>query len=368
LRVAGVLLPEVVEDRSSADYLSVRIFAERTDSTKRLMVRTAAGIYGGAAFVGLLEDLLPGGPSFSIIPAAASVGFVALLLAFGPRLPVSVLAALGPVGAGLIAYALATTDGPGDAAVLYMWPVLWVAYFFGRTGSVVIVACIGVAHGFALASMPDDVGNLDRWLDVMVSVSVVAAVVHILSANNRTLLAQLADEARVDQLTGVLNRRGFEERLPVEFDRARRDRTSVGVVSFDIDHFKRVNDEWGHETGDRVLAHLGSVLRAHTRSADVVARTGGEEFVTVLSGSDAAAAGRYAERVRAAFSAPNDLGLPSVTVSAGVATAVAPDHAGSLLHQSDTALYAAKRAGRDRTVVHGRPRSAGPGRTTSGVA
>jgi diguanylate cyclase (GGDEF)-like protein len=216
--------------------------------------------------------------------------------------------------------------------------------------------------------LPDGVGNLDRWLDVMVSVSVVATVVHILSANNRTLLGKLEDEARVDQLTGVLNRRGFEERLPIELDRARRDGTSVGVVAFDIDRFKRVNDEWGHETGDRVLAHLGAVLRAHTRSADVVARTGGEEFVAVLTGSDAAEAQAYAERVRAAFCAPSDLELPRVTVSAGVTTTEAPDSAGTLLQQSDTALYAAKRAGRDRTVVHGRPLASGARRAESGVA
>ena len=325
------------------------IFAERSEATKRLMVITAAGIYGGAAFVGVLEDLLPGGPHFSILPGLVACVFVIFLLAFGVRFPMPLLVALGPVGVALIGYALATTEGPGDAAVLYMWPVLWVAYFFGRTGSILVVAWIGVVHGVALASLPNGEGNLDRWLDVMVSVGVVAGVVYLLSQSNRTLVAQLAEEARVDQLTGVLNRRGFDERMDVELDRARRDGTSLGVASFDIDHFKQVNDEFGHEIGDRVLAHLGSVLAAETRATDVVGRMGGEEFVVLLPGCPGQDTQAFAERVRGRFAESGH--LPPVTLSAGVSSAVAPADGALLLAESDAALYAAKRAGRDQTVI-----------------
>ena len=129
----------------------------------------------------------------------------------------------------------------------------------------------------------------------------------------------------------------------------------MAVVAFDIDHFKRINDEWGHVAGDQVLVHLGAVLRSETRDGDVVARIGGEEFVTMLARSDLDQARAYAERVRAAFSSSSDLGLdlPRLTVSAGVAAAVAPGEAQELLHVADSALYSAKRAGRDRTVVHG---------------
>ena len=296
------------------------IFAERSEETKRLMVVSAAAIYGGAAFVGLLEDALPGGPQFSVLPGLVALVFVVFLLGFGVRFPFPVLVALGPIGVAMIGYALATTEGPGDAAVLYMWPVLWVAYFFGRTGSVLVVAWIGVVHGLALASLPDAQGNLDRWLDVMVSVGVVAGVVHLLSQNNRRLVAELAAEARSDQLTGVLNRRGFDERMAIELDRARRDETSLGVASFDIDHFKQVNDDYGHEIGDRVLAHLGAVLVHETRATDVVARTGGEEFVVLLPGCAGSETLAFAERVRARFAEGGQ--LPPVTVSAGVSSAV----------------------------------------------
>ena len=153
----------------------------------------------------------------------------------------------------------------------------------------------------------------------------------------------------MDKLTGVLNRRGFEERAAIEIERAVRERASVAAVSFDIDYFKRVNDEWGHEAGDRVLTHLGAVLRADTRSGDIVARLGGEEFVALLPGADARTAHRYAERVRGDFSTGRDLDVSGVTVSAGVTAAVAPENVDALLQVADSALYAAKRAGRDRT-------------------
>jgi diguanylate cyclase (GGDEF)-like protein len=155
----------------------------------------------------------------------------------------------------------------------------------------------------------------------------------------------------VDKLTGVLNRRGFEERAAVELDRARRDGVSVAAATFDIDYFKHVNDEWGHEVGDKVLEHLGEVLQRESRSADVVARMGGEEFVTLLPHADADQAMIYAERVRAAFAGGAADGLPPVTISAGVSSAVAPLSVEGLLQTADTALYAAKRAGRDRALV-----------------
>jgi diguanylate cyclase (GGDEF)-like protein len=315
---------------------------------KRQMTFTAAAMFGGAAFVGLVEGVVPGGPELSLIPGLAAFGFVVLLLAVGPRLPMPALAALGPIGAALIAYAIATTPpGEGDGALLYIWPVLWVAYFFRRTGSLLIVAWIGVVDGAALIYSD---GVLDRWVDVMVSVGIVAVVVQLLSERNERLVARLAAEARVDKLTGVLNRRGFEEQAAMEIERARREGYSLAAASFDIDYFKRVNDEWGHDAGDRVLETLGAVLRAETRGIDIVARLGGEEFMALLPRSDAEQGEAYAERVRAAFAAP-DHGVGPVTVSSGVTAAVAPGSVEELLGVADSALYAAKRAGRDRTVV-----------------
>ena len=318
---------------------------------RQLMAYTAAGIYGGGALVGLIEALIPGGPSYSIIPGLVASVAVTFLVTLGPRLPRWGLAPLGPIGAGLIGYALATSPGAGDGAVLYMWPVLWTAFFFRLRGAISIVACIGVAHGLALLSLPPDSGFFDRWVDVMVSVCVVAAVVHVLASRNDELLARLAGEARTDKLTGLLNRRGFEEHATIELAHARREGHSIAVAAFDIDYFKRINDEWGHETGDRVLAHLGAVLGTHSRDADVVARIGGEEFVVLLPGSSSADADVFTQRVRHALTAADASALPVVRVSAGVSAALAPATVEALLLRADSALYAAKRAGRDRTVI-----------------
>jgi diguanylate cyclase (GGDEF)-like protein len=317
----------------------------------RLLAYTAAGIYGGGAFIGLIEGLIPGGPSYSFVPGLGAFVIVTFLLAVGPRLPRWALAPLGPIGAGLIAYALATSPGAGDGAVLYMWPVLWTAFFFGVRGAISIAACIGVAHGLALLSLPADSGFIDRWVDVMVSVCVVAAVAHVLASRNDELLARLAGEARTDKLTGLLNRRGFEERAAIELAHARREGHSIAVVAIDIDYFKRINDEWGHETGDRVLARLGTVLANHSRDIDVVARIGGEEFVVLLPSSDSTDADVFTQRIRRRLTDVDTSALPAVRVSAGVAAALAPASVDALLLRADSALYAAKRAGRDRTVI-----------------
>jgi diguanylate cyclase (GGDEF)-like protein len=319
------------------------------------MAYSAAAMFGGATFVALLESLIPGGPAFSVVPGIAALGFAALLIVFGPRLPYPVLGALGPIAAALIASSLATTEGPGDGAILYVWPVLWVAFFFGRLASALIVVWIGVVHALALFALPDGVGSVDRWLDVMVTVGVVAVVVQTLARRNLQLLGRLAEEARVDKLTGLLNRRGFEERVRIELAHARREEGLVAVVSFDIDYFKRVNDEWGHEAGDRVLVHLGEVFRQQSRATDVIARMGGEEFIAVLPLFGVAAARAYAERVRLAFSVPADADVPRATISAGVTVAAAPIDIEPLLQAADSALYAAKLEGRNRTVVEPPP-------------
>ena len=236
-------------------------------------------------------------------------------------------------------------------AVLYMWPVLWTTFFFGRRGAVSIVACIGVAHAITPLLLPAASSYPGRWVDVMVSVSVVAVVILTLVHRNDMLLTELAEEARTDTLTGLLNRRGFDERASLELAHARRDRRSIAVVTFDIDFFKRINDEWGHEIGDRVLVRIGELLSNHTRDIDVTARFGGEEFVVLLPGCTSSDAEAFTERMRQALASDDSTGLPTVRVSAGILAEVAPDGIETMLRGADSALYDAKRAGRDRIVI-----------------
>jgi diguanylate cyclase (GGDEF)-like protein len=159
--------------------------------------------------------------------------------------------------------------------------------------------------------------------------------------------------SRTDALTQISNRRHFMERLEVELKRARRYGLVFSVVLCDADHFKRVNDRFGHLTGDAVLRHLGQVLNGGLRvPADVAARLGGEEFALLLTECDASEAMGVCERLRrelAAHEFGSDGTRFGVTVSMGVAT-WRDGSAEALLKQADTRLYAAKAAGRDCVV------------------
>ena len=318
---------------------------------KRLMAYTAAAMYGAAALDGLIEALLPGDPSFALAPLLIVIATCAFLLLAGPRLPRWALALLGPLGVALTAIALATTLGAGDGAILYALPTVWMTFFFRRRGAAAILACVAVAHALVLVSLPPASSYPARWVDVMTGVSVVALVTLALMRRNESLLTHLAAESRTDALTGLLNRRGFYERAALALAHTRRAGGSLAVITFDLDYFKRVNDEWGHEMGDRVLARTGAVISGLVRETDVAARVGGEEFTVLLPLTDAHEAEAFTERVRHALATPDPDGTPLVRLSAGVSACVTPTEIGICMHRADSALYQAKRSGRDRTVA-----------------
>jgi diguanylate cyclase (GGDEF)-like protein len=326
-------------------------FMQDIHRNRRVMAYTAAAMYGAAALDGAIEGFIPGDPAFAVVPVIVVFVVFATLLVVGPRLPRWALAALGPLGVALTSYALATTPGAGDGAVLYALPVVWTTFFFGRRGAIAILGCVAVGHLIVLLCLPAASSYPGRWLDVMVAVTAISLVVLALESRNQMLLTRLAGEARTDALTGLLNRRGFDERAAIELGHLRRSGTPIALATFDLDYFKRINDEWGHDTGDQVLAHVGRVLASASRDIDVAARLGGEEFAVLLPESDVAGAQAFTERVRAALM-DNRSGLPAVRVSAGIyATGLVTDiH--TLLRNADTALYEAKRTGRDRTVIY----------------
>ena len=174
---------------------------------------------------------------------------------------------------------------------------------------------------------------------------------------NVRLRAILHEQAIRDPLTGLFNRRFLEETLLRELHRAMCDRYPVGVIMLDVDHFKRVNDAYGHDAGDTVLRTLGALLLSIVRDGDVVCRYGGEEFVLMLPKAPLAVVLGRAEAIRHAVSvlsiAHHDLVLPGITVSLGVSVLADEQTSGAdALACADAALYAAKRAGRNRVVAH----------------
>ncbi len=168
----------------------------------------------------------------------------------------------------------------------------------------------------------------------------------------RTLesLAAAEQMAAVDPLTGLANHRTFHERLAAEVGRAKRTGRGVALVLMDLDHFKRVNDHHGHQTGDRVLEHAARVMRDETRSGELIARVGGEEFAMLLPDADVDEALRAAERIRRAIAATDFPAVGRMTVSAGVCDMAHAEDAGTLYRLADGALYWAKHRGRDRVV------------------
>ena len=168
--------------------------------------------------------------------------------------------------------------------------------------------------------------------------------------------------ALTDALTGVRNRRWFMTQAALEFERATRHGRALALVLIDVDHFKRVNDEHGHQTGDRLLVEIAQTCAATLRRTDLLARFGGEEFIVLLPETGQRDAVRLAERMRQAVQAglrdpQHPLQVP-VTISLGVvAMSAATPTLDALIRATDQALYDAKRAGRDR--VHTLPLSLG---------
>jgi len=174
----------------------------------------------------------------------------------------------------------------------------------------------------------------------------------VVALENARLHRIVERQALVDSLTGLANRRSFEETLRAEVARASRYGDSMSVVLADLDDFKRVNDRYGHPAGDVVLKTFAATLRRTVRESDTAGRWGGEEFALVLPSTDSDGALRLAERARAALAAES-IELPdgsSIGVSASFGVASFPDwdEPGELLAAADSALYEAKRAGKNR--------------------
>lgn len=167
----------------------------------------------------------------------------------------------------------------------------------------------------------------------------------------KQLERMLRESSHRDPLTGIANRRQFFERADEEMARARRYGRELGFIMLDIDHFKRVNDAWGHAAGDRVLVDLCSSADPILREEDVFARVGGEEFAVLLPDTDLDGAYTLAERIREKVM-DHGSGEISYTISAGVAKLMPDDvSAKRPLQRADAALYEAKRDGRNRTYV-----------------
>ncbi len=170
----------------------------------------------------------------------------------------------------------------------------------------------------------------------------------------RTALRHVRAEALTDGLTGLANRKMFDETLRMRIREAAAQRSDLCLILCDIDHFKRFNDTWGHQTGDQIIRFISSSLQRHCQSDHLVARYGGEEFAIVVPRVRLAAARAIAETIRSAIEGKKLLrkstneNLGKITISMGIAQYRLAETMHDLIERADTCLYASKRAGRNR--------------------
>jgi diguanylate cyclase (GGDEF)-like protein len=221
---------------------------------------------------------------------------------------------------------------------------------------------------------PDGIPNLprrsfDRWNEVKRGYSqpwlpweldilaTICATVNDVIIRQTRIAEELRKLSRTDPLTELANRRAFSEAAEIEFRRCKRFRSATAVLMIDVDHFKQVNDTYGHEAGDAALASLAAILKTTARATDFPARFGGEEFVVLLVGSDAMGSLEKAERIRKAVACnvvTSDSGSFCVTVSIGVSQFMMDDPNWSeAISRADKAMYRAKGQGRNKVVVDG---------------
>ncbi len=216
--------------------------------------------------------------------------------------------------------------------------------------------CIRRAGTKLLVLAEYDIEELERLTDKVLELNRDYAAAQLLLAQTNLGLrrreAEIVELSLTDQLTGIGNRRRLQQALQLEIGRAERTGARLSALIADIDHFKLVNDTYGHDAGDRVIVSFADLLRRQTRPTDIVARYGGEEFVALMPQTNLGNAVATAERIRVAFAAARIEPLADpVTGSVGVAELATREPGETFLRRVDQALFAAKRAGRNRVVA-----------------
>lgn len=323
-----------------------------------LAVKILAAMFAAGAVLAMLTVLLPhsaraGNSGLLAVIGVASL--VALVLhRASSRVPAAALPPILALGSTLItcvAYFSAQTPSP--LVFFYLWVFLFSAYFFTIGEIAWQVGYVGVAYLALLLARPPSGGVAAWWLVGMGTLSLAAAIIRGMRNRVESLIASLFDASRTDPLTHLTNRRGHREALDLELERALRADTPLALLMGDLDHFKEINDRFGHHVGDAALRRAANVLTQGKRQIDAVARVGGEEFALVLPNTGAHEAFGVAERLRAQLRKEFAGDAVPLTISFGVAAF--PTHgatAGALLRTADEALYAAKGGGRDMTVIY----------------
>jgi diguanylate cyclase (GGDEF)-like protein len=313
---------------------------------------------GTSTFTLSLVFAPPPEPSWAALWTVSGVGYAMTLALWLRRrnLPEHAADASGYLCCLLASVVTAASHDPATPFCLfYLWVTVVSCHFLPVRRAVPQMLVVTPCYAAALA-LTDGAFPWFRWALLSITVLVVGASVTAMRARLAALVGVLADSARTDPLTGLRNRRAFEETLAVELERAARTGDTVSLIIGDLDHFKAVNDDFGHPVGDEVLSRAADAVARAVRRVDVPFRMGGEEFAVIAPTTDLASAHLLAERIREEVAtAFQESGPREVTISLGIAAY--PEHGPdgvSLVAQADAACYQAKARGRNRSVTAAR--------------
>jgi diguanylate cyclase (GGDEF)-like protein/putative nucleotidyltransferase with HDIG domain len=339
--------------RFSSGVSTTRIVEDRA-----LMARTFAYLFGIGGTLALVTLLLPGSPDRAELPFAAvaveAYLTAALFILAYDRLPQWLFRISPMLGNLLVALAIVFggTQAAGAYALFYFWVALAAFYFFELRWAMVCGAVASISYAIVLSFHAGvELGQL-KWVMLTGGLFVSGVIMGLLRSRAEHLVGQLSKAASIDVLTGLPNRREFETKLRHELARAKRVGIEFGLVWLDLDRFQPINDSAGHHAGDLLLEQVARLMRREVRESDTLARLGGDEFAVIVP--EAAQVDTYllAERLRRRVRETLEDGGNGLTVSAGVA--IFGRHGSTpqeLIGAAEQALLAAKRLGRDRTVI-----------------
>jgi diguanylate cyclase (GGDEF)-like protein len=326
--------------------------------SRAAMARAGFWFAIAGAAIGLLALIPPSGTDVDtggvLAATAGALALAAVAVVGFERLPVwafhtGLVAATALSTLAIHSWGNAAPYGP----LPYLWVTIYAFYFFSLPAALVHMAVLGALFGIELGLRDLDYTPVTDWLATVGTLTTAGVLVALVRDRLIGLIANLTDAARSDPLTGLLNRRGFEETFDVELERARRTDRSLSVIVGDVDRFKAINDRLGHAAGDEVLRRIGEKVLLTKRSWDSGARVGGEEFAILAPDTDEHGAYVLAERLRVEIEETFEpAGSGQLTASFGVVSfPVHGQTAAALLQAADKALYAAKRLGRNRSVI-----------------
>jgi diguanylate cyclase (GGDEF)-like protein len=323
------------------------------------IARTLAYLFAFGGLLLLATLALPGSPerdsaALAAVAVAAFAAAAGLIIGYD-GLPWWVLAVAPAMGTALVVLVIAFAGPEASApyAMYLAWVVIAAAGYLSHWGTAAHGAIAVAGYWLALELAGPSIAPEGLQLAMTAGTAAVAAFVMAgLAAQMRAAVTRLEDAARTDPLTGIDNRRALGDEFARELARAERTRRPMALVILDLDHFKRYNDALGHPAGDEALKRVATILDEITRSIEVTARIGGEEFAIVAPETDEAGAIALAERLRLRVQSEFASSDPPLTVSCGVAIhRPGIRRHDDLVEAADRALYAAKRAGRNRVQL-----------------